>query len=431
MDVMSAMDDDKWRQDRREESIDRAADDAVTRYLEKKRRAEQAANEVFERHTAKKEEANHRMDVVFQRVDETRRSAYEHMERQADRIFEQREAEARALEQRMEQLITRVREAEKRLKEEIEQRAALTLETVELAKRQSLERIEREVEQAAARFTKVKKSSGGEETAWIDVAMERLEMKRQQAKAEANRLADEIIARVREQERLTQLDVRDRSAYLQGRTAGILNDTDLAQYEPGIIERFGTFLSEILGSLVRVPFEIVEALTGSEMISRIGMAVGGSVERSGITTSKAVQGAVDVIHGIVTDDNEKMRQGAHNLKEVGSRVIKGTASTIEYTARSMGHLVSGDQSRIGRGVEGLLTVAAVIAIPTGIALDLGSFDIDLGCDDSTEVGMHHVEPHEVGPYTRADGTEVGPYHRGGDWGYDRTNPDGNPDNNLS
>ncbi|GAA4830427.1 hypothetical protein GCM10023310_04360 [Paenibacillus vulneris] len=427
---MDVMDDDKQRQDRHAESIDQAAEDAVTRYLEKKRRAEQAANEVFERYSARKEEARQRAEAVIQRVDETRRNAYEHMERQADRILEHREAERHAREQRMEQLITRVREAEQRLKAEIEQRAALTLETVQLAKRQSLERIEREAEQAAMRYIEAKKSSGGKETAWIDEAMERLEMKRQQAKAEANRLADEIIARVRELERLTQLDVRDCSAYLRGRTAGILNDADVEQYEPGIIERFGTFLSEILGRLVCVPFEIIEALTGNKMIGRIGKAVGGSVERSGVTAAKAVQGAVDVIHGVIDDDDVMIRQGADNLKEAGSRVLQGAVNTIEHTARSIGHVVSGDPSRMSRGAEGLLTAAAVIAIPTGLALDLGDFDLDLGGDDSSEAGIHHVDPHEVSGYTRADGTEVEPYHRGGDEGYDRTNPDGNPDNNL-
>ncbi|MFC6233005.1 hypothetical protein ACFQI7_35180 [Paenibacillus allorhizosphaerae] len=57
MGAMGAIDDDKRRQDRQVESIDRAAEDAVTRYFEKKRRAEQTANELFEVHTAKKKEA--------------------------------------------------------------------------------------------------------------------------------------------------------------------------------------------------------------------------------------------------------------------------------------------------------------------------------------------------------------------------------------
>ena len=420
------MDHDKYH---RADTIDKGAEDAVTRYLEKKRRAEQAANEVFERHHANKELARQRMDAAFERVEEARRSTYEHMEQQADRIFEQQELEAIAREKRIELLIARVRDSEKRLKQEIEQRAALTLETVQLANQQSLERIEFLAEQAAARFIEAKKLSAENNMAWIDKAIERIEIKRQQARDEANRIALEIVDRVRKQERLMQLDVRERSAYLQGRTNGIINDSDIAQYEPGIIERFGTFLSEILGCLLQVPFEIVEALTGCEMIGRIGIAVGKSAERSGITTAKAVQGGVDVIHGIVTDDDKKMSQGAQNLKEAGTRVINGVANSIEYTARNIGHVVSGDPSRMGRGVEGLITTAAVIAISTELALNLGDFDTMFG-DDSTEVGMHHVDPHDVRGYTRADGTEVQPYHRGGLEGYDRTNPDGNQDNNL-
>lgn len=63
------------------------------------------------------------------------------------------------------------------------------------------------------------------------------------------------------------------------------------------------------------------------------------------------------------------------------------------------------------------------------------FTIDLG-------HTHFVKPHPVSGYTRADGTVVEPYFRDGDGntsinltedqggGYLRSNPDGNPFNNL-
>ncbi|MBM7606221.1 hypothetical protein JOC75_004269 [Metabacillus crassostreae] len=47
-----------------------------------------------------------------------------------------------------------------------------------------------------------------------------------------------------------------------------------------------------------------------------------------------------------------------------------------------------------------------------------------------ESNIHHVDPHWVNGYTRDDGTEVEGYWRGGEDGYDRSNPDGDSSNNL-
>ncbi|RXJ02224.1 hypothetical protein DS745_07490 [Anaerobacillus alkaliphilus] len=63
-------------------------------------------------------------------------------------------------------------------------------------------------------------------------------------------------------------------------------------------------------------------------------------------------------------------------------------------------------------------------------------------NSSQDSGIHRVEPHFVEGYTKANGTEVQGYWRDGDGdtsvnrtaeeggGYNRSNPDGNPDNNL-
>jgi hypothetical protein len=63
--------------------------------------------------------------------------------------------------------------------------------------------------------------------------------------------------------------------------------------------------------------------------------------------------------------------------------------------------------------------------------------------DSPEPDTHFVNPHEVSGYTKQDGTVVDGYYRDGDGdastqlskedggGYIRSNPDGNPSNNLN
>lgn len=57
------------------------------------------------------------------------------------------------------------------------------------------------------------------------------------------------------------------------------------------------------------------------------------------------------------------------------------------------------------------------------------YEYDSG-DSNNNPGVHHVDPHWVDGYQRSDGAHVEGYWRGGDSGYDRSNPDGNPFNNL-
>ncbi|NOU94586.1 hypothetical protein GC093_15355 [Paenibacillus sp. LMG 31456] len=45
-------------------------------------------------------------------------------------------------------------------------------------------------------------------------------------------------------------------------------------------------------------------------------------------------------------------------------------------------------------------------------------------------GIHNVDPHWVNSYQRSDGTQVNGYWRGGNDGYNRSNPDGKISNNL-
>ena len=53
-----------------------------------------------------------------------------------------------------------------------------------------------------------------------------------------------------------------------------------------------------------------------------------------------------------------------------------------------------------------------------------------GGEYNSDSRNHQVSPHSVEGYQRGDGTEVQGYWRGGDSGYSRSNPDGNPNNNI-
>ncbi|WML24120.1 hypothetical protein [Neobacillus sp. OS1-33] len=94
----------------------------------------------------------------------------------------------------------------------------------------------------------------------------------------------------------------------------------------------------------------------------------------------------------------------------------------------------------------------IVIIPFTLLLDALLSDSILGefagtvmdiPTDVPETGTHFVNPHEVSGYTKQDGTVVEGYYRDGDGeastklskeesgGYGRSNPDGNPSNNLN
>jgi hypothetical protein len=69
-----------------------------------------------------------------------------------------------------------------------------------------------------------------------------------------------------------------------------------------------------------------------------------------------------------------------------------------------------------------------------IITDNDDYEDDTYYDDEEIVtdddNIHHVDPHWVEGYERSDGTEVDGYWRGGEDGYERSDPDGDVTNNL-
>lgn len=62
--------------------------------------------------------------------------------------------------------------------------------------------------------------------------------------------------------------------------------------------------------------------------------------------------------------------------------------------------------------------------------DSGDYDEYDDSGDYDDDNIHHVDAHWVDGYERSDGTEVDGYWRGGEDGYDRSDPDDDLSNNL-
>lgn len=151
------------------------------------------------------------------------------------------------------------------------------------------------------------------------------------------------------------------------------------------------------------------------------------------TAAIAIDGSIGIISGVITGDDEQINRGETQVVKAGRRVLRGTVMSISNTGKSVRDVVSGDVVRVKRGVKSLVTKTAAVSISLLLP---GAFDLDFDIDsdfviDEQDPGIHHVEPQDVQGYTKADGTEVEGYHRGGETGYLRTDPDDDPDNNFS
>ena len=265
---------------------------------------------------------------------------------------------------------------------------------------------------------------------------------------------------------------------LVAEVTGIEEAKEVGRKAHAVTRETGRTVGQITGGVLGGVVAILEDDT--QEMERSANEVGSAIGR---TASNVVQGvkttggqALEVVEGISTGDNEKV-----------SRAAKALASTAAVGILSFGLVDIADGAEVADGadvVEGESLQAADSASTSGLANpseaqaavaggsapipgDYASFphspDVpaplfpgpdspgtellpqEPGTGESPgndDPGTHHVKPHWVEGYTRADGTYVGGYWRDGDGdtsvdldedeggGYIRSNPDGDPTNNL-
>jgi hypothetical protein len=228
----------------------------------------------------------------------------------------------------------------------------------------------------------------------------------------------------------------------------------------GFLKGLGNFAGEVVGGVLGGTVRVVGEVTGSKFIKEIGDGVENATKFAGKTAGDLASGAWDVTAGIVTQNEQKMSEGLGDIGGAVSSTAKGIGHMVVNVVENGTDVVKGiandDSERLKNGAKGLIYTAAVGVIAVGIVDLADGPDAahaseggeiaepapgpNVQLEDSTaneataasEPGVHHVEPHYVEGYYRADGTYVEGYYRDGadGNGYDRSNPDGNPNNNL-
>lgn len=246
----------------------------------------------------------------------------------------------------------------------------------------------------------------------------------------------------------------------------------------GFLRDLGKFTGKASGFVVGGTVNVVGEVTGSKFIKEVGNGVKKASEFAGDTLGQVADGAWNTASGIIQKDDEKIEKGLGNIGNSISRTAKGVYHTAKSTYHNGKNVYEGfkynDDDKIRSGVSNIAKTVAVGVLAVGVVdmvdgvdtgdptennhvLDDGSngvdtnshqinqqtlqFELDESAETTENPGTHHVKPHWVEGHWR-EGQWVEGYWRDGDGdtavnlteeqggGYDRTNPDGNPSNNL-
>ncbi|WP_339276367.1 hypothetical protein MKY59_05120 [Paenibacillus sp. FSL W8-0426] len=228
------------------------------------------------------------------------------------------------------------------------------------------------------------------------------------------------------------------------------------------LKDLGQFAGKVTGRVLGGSVRVVGEVTGSQYIKEVGNGVEKATVHTGRTVGDLASGVYDVAKGVITNDGATVDHGLNDIGGAVSDTAKGVVASAKYVYNNGKDVVTGikdeDMDRVKHGAKGLVTAAAVSVIAVGI------LDVADGADGIGEIAAesdpshaapiehttatanveqtgaasienpntHHVEPHYVEGYERADGTHVEGYYRDGDGdtsvnrpngGYEQHNPD--------
>lgn len=231
----------------------------------------------------------------------------------------------------------------------------------------------------------------------------------------------------------------------------------------GFWKKTGALLGNVTGTVVGGTVKVAGKATGSAFLVEVGEGVHKATKASGELLGDVVEGSVVVAGGVLASDGERLKEGLGQVGSAAGDTALRVGSVLGVAAQNGEQVIDGllndDPERARRAARELAKTAAVAVLSVGVVdvlvdVDAAAPDVDGGAPDvladgvepvvatGDAPGLHHVDAHAVEGYVRSDGAAVDGYWRDGDGntsidrttdtggGYWRSNPDGDPTNNL-
>lgn len=199
----------------------------------------------------------------------------------------------------------------------------------------------------------------------------------------------------------------------------------------GSIKDFASIAGKLAGGVVGGAIEIVGEVTNSNFIKDVGKGVNQVSSRSGELLGNLVEGTVDTVTGVISDDDYLKNKGKAQFFDAAVDTITGVANGVVTVGKkgidTAGAILDGDTEKAIECGKDLAKIAAVSALSIGVIDVIDGFDgVDIldgadqmaisdgiDMDDTVDVdfddaGVENPNIHSVTPHWRtlSDGGEI-------------------------
>lgn len=137
----------------------------------------------------------------------------------------------------------------------------------------------------------------------------------------------------------------------------------------GFLKGLGSFAGKVVGGVVGGGLEVAGSAMGNNFLQEVGQGVYHTTVRSGEMLGGLGDSAVTTVHGIVTEDGEKVKEGLGEAGQLVKTTAFGVGRTLKHTASNASQIVSGvlndDLEAAGRGARELVKTVAVSTLSIG------------------------------------------------------------------
>lgn len=100
----------------------------------------------------------------------------------------------------------------------------------------------------------------------------------------------------------------------------------------GFLKGLGKFAGDVVGGTVGGALEIAGELAGNETLKNVGQGVHKVTATSGEILGSLADGAVTTVHGVVTKDTEKIKEGLGDAGNAVALTATGVGHAVKSTA---------------------------------------------------------------------------------------------------